>query len=407
MHLLIVTQYFWPENFRINDLVVDFIKRGFKVTVLTGYPNYPEGRIFPSFLSNKGKFSHLEGADIIRCPMIPRGKGGAKLILNYLSFAISASILGAWKLRRVHYDLVFAYQVSPATIAIPAIFLKRLRKAPLVFWILDLWPETLEALGVVKSRFLVHSIGKCMKWIYSSCDLILVQSKAFIDNLALRGIPPQKISYFPSWAEAVFTDAKPIPAAEIQPKPDAFKILFAGNIGDAQDFPTLLDTAAILKNEHIDIQWFILGSGRRANWVKEEVKKRELSDQFFMVGTFPVERMPSFYAHADALLVSLKDEPIFSLTIPGKVQSYLAFGVPLLGVLAGEGARIIEETKVGVVAPPGKPAELADTIKRLIRLSPEEKRQMGRNALELSSSQFNREKLFDNLEVMFKNLRQR
>lgn len=399
MHLLVVTQYFWPENFRINDLVSDFLKRGHQVTVLTGYPNYPEGKILPVFKADKDRFSRLEGARIIRCPLIPRGRNKITLFLNYLSFALSACLLGVWKLRNIKVDMIFVCQLSPATVGIPGILLKKIKKVPMILWVLDLWPETLEAVGVVRNQKVLQLIGKGIAWIYSKSDLILVQSQAFIDKISERGIPTTRISYFPSWAEEVFNELNPSPAKEVCAKPGAFKILFAGNVGDAQDFPNVLKAAVLIKARGLNVQWFIVGSGRRWNWLHAEIQRQGLADTVVLLGSFPVERMPSFYVHAQALLVSLKDEPIFSMTIPGKVQSYLAFGIPILGVLAGEGARIIKETGSGLISPPGNAEKLAETIGELVHLSQEERLKMGRNALAVSTTQFNRSKLLDGLEV--------
>jgi len=159
MRLLVVTQYFWPENFRINELVCELVRRGHHVTVLTGVPNYPDGEVFPSFLKDSNRFASYEGADIHRVPMLPRGKTGFRLLLNYISFAISASTVGIWKLRGQQFDAIFAYQLSPVTVGLPAIAMRRVKTAPLLFWTQDLWPETLQAVGVVKSPLVLSLVG--------------------------------------------------------------------------------------------------------------------------------------------------------------------------------------------------------------------------------------------------------
>jgi colanic acid biosynthesis glycosyl transferase WcaI len=152
MRILVISQYFWPENFRINDLVAELVSRGHQVTVLTGLPNYPDGKVFQEYSDNPQLYSNYKGADVVRVPMMPRGDGGLKLILNYLTFAASASILGVWKLRGRKFDAIFAYEPSPITVGLPASLMRTVKQAPLVFWVLDLWPETLQAIGVVRSR---------------------------------------------------------------------------------------------------------------------------------------------------------------------------------------------------------------------------------------------------------------
>jgi hypothetical protein len=156
---LVVTQYFWPENFRINDLVAELANRGHQVTVLTGLPNYPDGKVFPEFQVDSAEFQEYEGARIVRVPMMPRGQGGLRLILNYLSFAISASFLGLWKLRGEKFDVIFAYEPSPITVGLPAVLFRAVKRVPLVFWVLDLWPETLRAIGVIRSKTVLKMVG--------------------------------------------------------------------------------------------------------------------------------------------------------------------------------------------------------------------------------------------------------
>jgi glycosyltransferase involved in cell wall biosynthesis len=403
VRLLIVSQYFWPENFRINDLVAELIQRGHDVTILTGHPNYPSGLIFPEFRANRAHFKEFNGADVVRVPLLPRDQGGFRLILNYLSFAVSASLLGSWKLRHHKFDAIFAYEPSPITVGIPAVVLRATKKAPLTFWVLDLWPETLEAIGVVRSRRLLKAIGKLVSFIYNRCDLILAQSKSFIPQIAKYCSDRERIEYFPSWAETVFDMARVDPASEVPEKQDSFDVMFAGNIGDAQDFPAILEAATLLE-PHAHIRWIIVGDGRMAEWVKEEIARRKLQDCVLMVGRHPVERMPSFYKHADALLMSLKDEPIFSMTIPGKLQSYLAAGIPVVAMLNGEGADVVSRSHSGVTCPAGDAPGLAEAVLHLSRLTTEQRAEMGRNAVVASTTEFDRDRLISQLETWLKHL---
>ncbi len=262
MRILIVTQYFWPESFRINDLALGLLERGHQVTVLTGIPNYPGGELFDGY----GFFNTSEdycGVRIRRVPLIPRGRGGSfRLILNYLSFALTATVVGPLLCREA-YDRIFVFEPSPVTVGIPAVFLKKLKKAPMLFWVQDLWPESLIATGAVRSKAIVSLVGHIVKFIYRHCDLILIQAKAFCGPVAQQGGSEEKIRYFPNAAENLY--GSPIFSAELPPLPEGFRILFAGNIGAAQDFETIIAAAENVKDPP-DIKWIIIGDGRMRAW---------------------------------------------------------------------------------------------------------------------------------------------
>lgn len=400
MRVLIVTQVFWPENFRINDLATELVERGHHVTVLTGIPNYPEGSVAPDYRREPKRFAKLGGVEIVRVPIVVRGRSKAQLVLNYLSFVASAVLVGAWKLRGRPFDVIFVYEPSPVTVGIPAIVQRRLKRAPVVFWVLDLWPETLEAIGVVRSPFLLRAVGKLVSFIYHRCDLILAQSRRFVPQIEKYCKTPRPIEYFPSWAEPVFGQGADTPAPEVPRVLGAFNVMFAGNIGEAQDFPTILAAAESLK-AHSHIRWLVVGDGRMAAWVREEIARRELQGCVLMLGRYPVERMPSFYLHADALLVALRDQPIFAMTIPGKLQSYLAAGVPVVAMLNGEGAEVVERSRSGVTCAAGDHRALAAAVLRMASLSDEERAQMRRNALQVSAQEFGRDRLITQLERWF------
>ncbi|NNM78590.1 glycosyltransferase family 4 protein [Sphingomonas sp. ID1715] len=400
MRILIVSQYFWPENFRINDLVEELAGRGHDVTVLTGQPNYPEGHLFPNFRADPKAFRRFGDVPVIRVPIVPRGSSSVRLVLNYLSFAISASVVGVWKLRRQSFDAIFVFQTSPVTAALPAVLLRRLKRAPMLMWILDLWPDTLSAIGVVKSPRLLALVGALVRFIYQRCDRILVQSRAFEPKVAALAGHSDTIRYFPGWAEGVFASggSSPQPAPELAPYANDFKVLFAGNIGEAQDFPAILDAAERLRDRP-GLRWIVVGDGRAAPQVRAEIARRRLEEKVILLGRHPLERMPSFFASADALLVTLRKEPIWSMTIPGKVQSYLAAGKPLLAMLDGEGGRVITEAQAGLVAPAGDGGALATNVEQLMAADGGIRSQMGRNGLRYGRREFDRESLVDSLEA--------
>jgi len=404
MRLLIVTQYFWPEDFRINDLAMELSRRGHEVTVLTGVPNYPDGQVYAAFRSDPRHYDRLEGVRIIRVPLIARGKGGIRLIANYLSFAVNACLLGAWKLRGRKFDAIFAYEPSPVTVGIPAAFMRGLKNAPMALWVLDLWPETLSALGVVRAPSMLAAVGRLVSAIYDRSDLILAQSRSFVPQIEARCTrPTRRVEYFPSWAESIFDSSGESDAGELPEKDGKFDIMFAGNIGDAQDFPAILAAAARLKG-HPRIRWLIVGDGRAADWVSREIARCGLQGEVLMLGRHPTARMPAFYRRADALLVTLKDEPIFAMTIPGKLQTYLIAGVPILGMLNGEGARVIEAAGAGLACGAGDDEALSQAVLAMAAMTLEERQSMGARGRAYGRAEFGREALMDRLEDRLTNL---
>jgi colanic acid biosynthesis glycosyl transferase WcaI len=399
MRILVVSQYFWPETFRVNELVGELTRRGHQVTVLTGKPNYPEGKLDPAFAAEPEAFAHYEGAEVLRVPLRPRGKGSLRLILNYWSFVFWACLLGPWELRGRPFDLVFCFQTSPITAALPAVLLSQIKRAPLMLWVLDLWPDTLKAIGVVNSPRALGWVGRLVRFIYKRCDLILAQSKAFVPAIEQWSKAPEKSRYFPQWAEATFDpeNLSVAPAPEMVMHQGCFNIMFAGNLGEAQDFPTVLAAAQFLKDQP-GLRWILVGEGRAAEPTRQRIESMGLKEQVFMLGRHPLERMPSFFSCADALLVSLKKEAIFSMTIPGKVQAYLAAGKPVLALLDGEGARVLEESGAGLVAPAGDARALAEKALAIMQLSRDERVAMGERGRTYCRSHFSRETLIHTLE---------
>lgn len=399
MRILIVSQYFWPENFRVNDLAVELIRRGHEVVVLTGIPNYPSGKVFPAFYANPSEFSKYEGVNIIRVPMLARGKGRFRLLLNYLSFVFAGAIFGSWRLLGVKVDVIFVFEPSPVTVGLPAVLFGKLKRAPVVFWVLDLWPDTLAALGVVRSPRLLSWIGRMVGFIYDHSTLVLGQSRSFLGSIGLYCADKGKIRYFPSWSETLFADDAATPAPEVPIRPNGFNVLFAGNIGEAQDMSAVLDAADLLR-EYQSIRWIIVGDGRMSGWLIDQVRIRGLQENILVLGRFPVERMPSFYAHANALLVSLRRDSVFSKTIPGKLQSYLMSGIPILGMLDGEGAVVIREANAGLVCEAGDSAGLARAVMNLAAMTLVERHKLGANGRKYAVQEFDRTRLIDRLESL-------
>lgn len=399
MRILIISQYFWPESFKINDLALGLKERGHEVSILTAIPNYPKGAFFQDYSFWKDNDEEWNGIKIYRSKIFSRGNGGIRLMLNYVSFVFFCSL----KIFRIKekFDRIFVYEPSPVTVGLPAIVASRKMKIPYYFWVQDLWPESLTAAGGIKNKYVIVFFDKITKLIYCNAKKVLVQSKGFADYINKQGDFSSKLIYYPNSAEKLY---RPIePTAEYQSKlPTGFKILFAGNLGGAQGIDTLIKAAKIVKESGIEVNWVFLGNGRQREYYMSEVKRIGLESNFYFLGAFPAETMPYFFSCVDALIVSLKKDKIFSLTIPSKLQSYLACGKPILASLDGEGANIIIESKSGFVSPPENAELFAANVFKLYNLPFESRKEMKENALKYFKNEFEREMLIDRLLEILK-----
>lgn len=403
LKVLIVSQYFWPENMRVNDLAEGLVQRGHEVTVLTGLPNYPEGRVFEDYRRSPEQYAEYRGATVVRVPFIARGKRSLTLILNYVSFFVSGSVLGCWKLRGKEFDAIFVYAVSPIMSAIPALVIGKFKRVPVFIWVLDLWPETLKAVGVLSNARLLALVGKGVSWIYNRADYLLLQSKAFsssVTKYCTREMPSERLVYFPSWAEDGFSSLPAEGSPLIKRDPQSFTILFAGNLGEAQDFPAILDVAEALRGK-LAIRWVIVGDGRMSEWLEQQVIERGL-DNVLLLGRHPLEAMPPLFTIADALLVSLKTNEVFGKTIPGKVQAYLASGKPILGMIDGEASRVIEEAGAGLACSSSDRGGFSRIVSQMAQMTSSQRQAMGASGKRYYERHFSKEKLFSNLVRLFR-----
>ncbi|KAA8551852.1 putative glycosyl transferase [Pseudomonas sp. 1 R 17] len=403
LKILVVTQYFWPENMRINNMVEGFIAMGHEVTVLTGVPNYPEGKVYADFRGDPAQFSNYRGARVVRVPMLARGRRSITLALNYFSFFTSASIVGSYKLRGQSFDSIFVYAVSPIMAAIPALVIGRLKKVPVFVWVLDLWPETLSAVGIIKHPKLLGMVGKVVSWIYNRTDYLLLQSRAFDENVrkyCTRSISADRLVYFPSWAEDDFAGEVQVASELLQRDESVFTILFAGNLGEAQDFPAILEAAKALKGD-LQVRWVIVGDGRASEWLTKHISEHQMSN-VLLLGRHPLEKMPALFSVADALLVSLKTNEVFERTIPGKVQAYLASGKPIIAMIDGEAARVVVESGAGMACGSGDARGLAEIVRTMGTLTAPELERMGLSGRDYYLEHFSKAKLFERLESLFR-----
>lgn len=350
MKIALVTQYFWPESFSINDLVTTLVEQGHTVEVFTGKPNYPEGKVFSGYTAaGSTQEAYGPGITVHRAPLRPRGSGGAKnLLLNYLSFVFNGLRYFPKQAKGRDFDVVFVFTLSPITSVIPAIYLKWKLKKPLAIWVLDLWPESLQATGFIQNKLILGAVGWMVRVIYAATDTILVQSQAFIPAVS-RYARRSKIVFYANSYKEVASDATE--STQIAPEllaelDNNFCIVFAGNLGTAQAVETLIDAAERLRSLP-DFRLVLVGSGSMSDWLQQQKQQRGL-DNVILAGRFPAQEMPHFFLRAQALLVSLKRAEIFAQTVPAKIQSYLAAGKPIIAALDGEGAQVVQDAGAGL-----------------------------------------------------------
>jgi glycosyltransferase involved in cell wall biosynthesis len=408
LKVCIFTNYFYPEPFKVNDIAFEFAQKGYEITVITAIPNYPQGKFYDGYSLFKRRKEILNNVRIIRLPIIPRGKGKKiELVFNYISYFISALFFTFFHSYTNKYDVAFVHLVSPFFIGLPAVLLKRRQHIPLVFWVLDLWPESLSAAGGINNGFILNSQLKFVKFVYDNCDKILIGSHGFRKSICEKGMYDDKLIYFPNWAESVkserdFSEYQQLKFFQDSAEND-FIILFAGNIGEAQNLDFIIDVAADMKTV-IEIKFVFLGYGRQKKHLEDRVEKLGLSRSVFFLGQYPLDSMPVFMKRADVLLVSLKDESIFSLTVPSKIQFYMAQGKPILAVLNGDGADLVKEAQCGIAVPVNDPTTLKTAIYDLYEMLKEKMVEMGLNGKKYYQKYFMKEQRMDQLDQLFKNI---
>jgi glycosyltransferase involved in cell wall biosynthesis len=371
--ILVVSHCFDPEPFRINQVVADLIAAGGELTVLTGQPNYPEGDVYPGYRAGgSGIERHPGGYDIARVPIVPRGNGSAvRLILNYLSFIASGILVGSWLLRRRGFDTIFVYATSPAIQGYVGLWFGLIKRAAVVQWIQDLWPEALSATGFVRSRWLLAPVRAAVVLMYRASHLVLGQSHAFVRHLTPQaGRTP--VAYFPNPGEHAAPSHGAPAVPELGP---GFHIVFGGNLGKAQALPTVIAAAALLRDDP-DVRFTLFGSGAMVEWMLAEITRLNLSN-VTLGGRMPPAAMPGIYAQASVLLLTLVDDPLLAQTVPSKLQSYLATGVPIVVAVNGEAADIVRHSGGGIACAADDPEALADAIRTLKAMPASDRAAMG------------------------------
>lgn len=363
--ILVVSQYFYPETFRVNDMCQEWVKRGHKVTVVTGIPNYPEGKFYEGYGYLRKRHEIWNGIEIYRIPLIPRGKNSIGLMANYVSFMVAGMVAG--KLKKVKADLVFSFEVSPMTQVLTGIsFAKRLH-VPHFLYVQDLWPENVITVTGIKNPAVIKPIDKMVDHIYENTDEIFATSPSFVEAICNRKkkVAKEKVHYWPQYAEEFYKPVDKVAAKEEAAKygissDDSFKVIFTGNIGLAQGLQILPKTAEILKGENI--KFVIVGDGRYKDELISEIKRRNVSDMFIMVPRQPAEKIPQLLCACDVAFLSFADDDLWKMTIPAKLQSYMACGMPIIASAQGETQRVIDEAECGICTKIGDEQALADAV---------------------------------------------
>lgn len=394
-HILVISQYFYPETFRINDMAREWVKRGYKVTVITGIPNYPMGKFFEGYGYTKRRRETWEGIDIIRIPLIARGSSSAGMIANYASFTISGFVKNLFS--DIKADYVFTYEVSPMTQALIGCWYAKKHHVPHYLYVQDLWPENVITVTGISNPVIIKPIDKMVDYIYKNTDEIFATSPSFVEAICNRNVNVnrRKVHYWPQYAEEFYVPAEKRKLNEI-PEDDSFKVVFTGNIGTAQGLQILPETAVLLKNENV--KFVMVGDGRYLDTFKQEVRNKEIQDKFIMIPRQPAERIPELLAACDAAFLSFQDAKLWAMTIPAKLQSYMACGIPVIASAQGETERIINEAGCGICSQIGDAKKLATAIKKMMNADLSEMGKKGRKYLE---DHFDKEILMNQMEEYF------
>ncbi len=398
MRILLVTQYFYPENFKGNDIAFELVKRGHHVDVLTGMPNYPDGVYRKGYGIFKKRVETIGGVHVYRVFQFPRGKNSKlMMILNYVSFPIFASLdcllFLAWK----KYDIIIVQQLSPIFQAFPAVLMRKIKNIPLYMWILDIWPNALQSAAGIRNERIIGAVNRFVHFIYRNCDKLLISSHRFAPLINTKKDYSDKIIYFPNWSDDILQmdDSYKIPQL-----PKGFKIMIAGNLGKSQNLEAITDVMLGLKDIP-EVKWIFVGGGSRKEWLEDFIKEHELEEIAMCVGQYPFNAMPAFYKQADAMLVTLRAGfPHLEAVVPARLQSYMSAGKPVLAMIGCGGADIIKESQCGYAVPAGDSKALIKIIKEKVLNNKDSFRKMGKNGRDYYTMNYRMDTCIDNLETI-------
>jgi len=403
MRLLTLSQWYIPEpDIKIHLLGRGLVARGHQVASITGFPNYPQGCIYPGYHQRLWQWENMDGVRVLRLPLYPdHSRSSLRRVLNYLSFAASASLLGP--LLSGPADVMWVYH-PPLTVGIPAWWIGLLRCVPFVYEVQDMWPETLAVTGMMPPAWAVPWISRLAQFIYRHAAAITVISPGFKRNLINKGVPAEKIHVIPNWADEEIY--RPVPRDETLAAEhglaERFNVIYGGNLGAAQALDNVLEAAALLRDLP-GVQFVLIGDGVDEVRLREIAQERGLDNVRF-IARQPAERMPYFFALADALLVHLKRDPLFEITIPSKTIAYLACGRPILSCVAGDAAEVVQSAGAGLVCPPEDPTALAQAVRDLYAMSADQREAMGHSGRHAFLANYTRAVLVDRYEALLRDV---
>jgi len=400
MHILVESQFFYPEQMRINDICAALVERGHTVTVVTSIPNYPQGKYYPGYGLFKRRKETYKGMVIHHLPVVARGKGFVGLTLNYISFVVSGWFFAHFT--TIKPDLVFMNMSSPMTQSLVGTWVAKRRRIPSIIYVLDLWPESFEVVTGISSPLILKPLGRMVDHIYSRVGRVLTSSKSFIDSIKARGVAEEKLEFWPQYAEEFYKPVQGSNASQtnVIPSDGRLKVIFTGNVGLAQGLDLLIPVAQSLDDKGVSICFVIVGDGSYKSELIHQVAERSLQHTFHFIERQPATDIPLLLSHADIGLVMLKRSEIFSKTIPAKVQSYMACALPIIVSADGEVQEVVLEANAGFVAPAEDAVALTDAIEAFSSLSRVEREAMGEAAMAYSNRMFNKEHLIDRLECI-------
>jgi colanic acid biosynthesis glycosyl transferase WcaI len=403
MRILILSQWCYPEpDLKALTFATELQRRGHEVQVLTGFPNYPGGKLYPGYRIKLFQKEVIDGVEILRVPLYPsHDKSGLKRMLNYLSFGICAAIIGVFRVNKA--DVLYVYH-PPPTVAIAAFTIKLFRRIPVVYDIQDMWPDTLKSTGMISSPWVLKVVDSCMKFCYRYFNQIVVLSTGFKDLLVQRGVDASKVNVIYNWSNPINVPESVDPAEKAAVMGRKFTVLFAGTIGVAQGLDIVLDAAAILqKNGVNDIQFALLGGGTDVERLKNETAARKLQNIIFLKRV-PACEVGNLLAMADVLLIHLIEDKLFEITVPSKTQAYLLAGKPIVAGIRGDAAKLIQRAGAGYSFQPQNTNELIENLLKLKKMTPEQLERMGENGKRFYRECLSIEKGVDSFENIFHEL---
>jgi glycosyltransferase involved in cell wall biosynthesis len=376
VRILLLSQWFDPEpTFKGLLFARALTQRGHEVQVITGFPNYPGGKVYPGYKIVPIKREFIDGVKIIRVPLYPsHDRSALGRVLNYVTFALSASLAGVFS--RFRADVVYVYH-PPLTVGMAASLISLVRRVPFVYDIQDLWPDTLEATGMIRSQRLLKWVGRAATWVYARAQFLIAQSPGFVGRLTARGVAKERIHLIYNWCDeaALRVRSAHLDLARLGLSA-GFKVIFAGNMGKAQSLKAVLDAASLVQAASSGVQFVFVGGGTEVEDLKSYAKSARIGNVLFLPRV-PMEEIGHILDAADALLVHLRDSPLFEITLPSKTQAYLFAGKPIIMAVGGDAANIVRDAQAGVLAKPEDPRSIADAVLGLAALSTEERLQMG------------------------------